>query len=210
MGAERLLFTVGLMLMPTAALAAGERMFCCEDAAGHKVCGDPLPQACYNRAYKELSRSGITKRDIEAPMTADERARKNAEDKIKRDAEARLAERRRRDKALIESYESADEIEARRNTTLASANQEIAALRKREQELVDERKGYDARVAAIKKGKPVPNNLKDDISANESELKALRGVIAQKKQEADSIKKRYDEDKARFIELTSGAATQVH
>jgi len=181
-------------------------MFCCEDTSGHKVCGDPLPQACYNRAYKELSRSGITKRDVEAPMTTEERLRKIADDKAKRDAEERAAERRRRDKALIESYDSADEIEARRNTTLASANQEIAGLRKREQELVDERKGFDARVAAVKKGKPVPANLQNDIAANESELKALRGVIVQKKQEADTIKKRYDEDKARFIELRSGTA----
>lgn len=189
--------------------AAGERVFCCDDAAGRKVCGDPLPMACYNRAYREMSRQGITTRDIEAPMTADERARKLADDKARREAEERVAERRRRDKALVESYGSADEIEARKTSTLATANLELSALRKREQELVDERKGFDARVAAMKKGQPIPANLQNDIAANESELKALRGVIAQKKREADTIKKRYDDDKARFIELTSGAAVRL-
>ncbi|MCX9156007.1 hypothetical protein OPU71_07690 [Niveibacterium sp. 24ML] len=208
MRARTLALLAALLWAPTT-FAAGERVFCCDDAAGRKVCGDPLPVACYNRAYREMSRQGITTRDIEAPMTAEERIRKLADEKAKRDAEERVAERRRRDKALVESYGSADEIEARKTSTLATANQELSVLRKREQELVDERKGFDARVAAVKKGKPIPANLKDDIAANESELKTLRGVIAQKKREADTIRKRYDDDKARFIELTSGAAVRL-
>ncbi len=185
----------------TAAHAAGERVFCCEDASGHKVCGDPLPQACYNRAYKEMSRSGVTRRDVEAPLTQEERARKALEEKAKRDAEARVAERQRRDKALLESYSSASEIESRRDLTMQGATQEINNLRRRERELVAERKSLDTRVAALK-GKPAPPALREDITATDSELAALRSVIAQKTREADQIRQRFDDDRARFIELT--------
>lgn len=196
---------LALTTLPHLALA-GERVFCCDDASGHKICGDPLPQVCYNRAYREMSKSGITKRTVEAPLTAEELLRKNAEDKARRDAEARTAERNRRDKALLESYGSVAEIESRRDTTLLAAMQEIDNLRRRERELVTERKGLDAKVTALK-GKAVPPHLSEDISATDSELNALRGVITQKTREADTIRRRYDEDRTRYLELTAGAAT---
>ncbi|GAA5173895.1 hypothetical protein GCM10025771_02240 [Niveibacterium umoris] len=204
MRAKRLLILLPFLAAPVA--HAGDRVFCCEDATGHKVCGDPLPQACYNRAYREMSSGGITKRNVDAPMTADELARKLADDKARRDAEARAAERRRRDKALLESYGSVTEIEARRDTTLAAANQEIDNLRRRERELVDERKALGTRVAALK-GKPVPARLAEDIGATDSELNALRGVITQKTREAETIRQRYDEDRTRYLELTAAASS---
>ncbi len=202
---DRLLLLLSLFAA-SAAHAAGERVFCCEDGAGHKVCGDPLPQACYNRAYKELSRSGATKRDVEAPLTPEARARRALEEKARRDAEARVAERRRRDKALLESYSSVSEIEARRDQIMQSATQEINNLRRRERELVAERKSLETRIAALK-GKPAPASLREEITATDSELAALRSVIVQKTREADLIRQRFDDDRARFMELTSDSTT---
>ncbi len=185
------------------ALAANESstVYCCEDANGRRVCGDPMPQQCYSRAYKELSRGGRTLREVDAPLTTEERIRKEATDKARHEAEAKVAERRRRDRVLLESYNSVADIDDRRDSVLRGAEKEIDTLKRREKELVDERNDLNNKVAALK-GKQAPRYVQEDIAANTSELNALRGVITQKQRDAETIRSRFDEDRQRYIELT--------
>lgn len=194
------LFVAGLVAHPARA-AESSTVYCCEDANGRRICGDPMPQQCYSRAYKELSRGGRTVREVEAPLTPEERARKEAADKARRDAEAKVAERRRRDKVLLESYNSVSDIDDRRDTVLRGAEREIETLKRRERELIDERNDLNTKVAALK-GKQVPRYIQEDIAANASELNALRSVIVQKQHDADTMRSRFDEDRQRYIELT--------
>ena len=70
------------------AFAAGQ-FFCCHDATGKQVCGDILPQACYGRAYREVGSNGQTIRTFDAPLTAEQRALRTAEEEKKRIDEAR-------------------------------------------------------------------------------------------------------------------------
>jgi hypothetical protein len=203
------LIVLSLLCGAPAYAAESSTVYCCDDGSGHKICGDPMPQQCYSRAYKELSRGGRTTKEVEAPLTAEERARKDAADKARRDAEAKIAERRRRDRVLLESYNSVGEIDDRRDTVVRGAEKEIETLKRREKELVDERNDLNNKVATLK-GKHVPQQIQEDLAANGSELSALRGVIAQKQRDAETMRSRFEEDRQRYIELTgkSGAASQ--
>lgn len=193
---------VGCTLLVAGAVhAAGEHSFCCEDASGQRICGDPLPPQCYNRAYKEINKTGRTTQQVEAPLTPEERTRREQAAKLQRDAEARVAERRRRDKVLIESYASVADLDARRDIILVGAQKEIEGLRRRERELLTERSDLDGRIAKLK-GKTAPRQLQEDLAANNSELEALRSVITQKEREADTIRLRFDEDRQRYIDLS--------
>lgn len=196
-----LLVTVLGGLQPAPAQAS-ERVYCCEDSAGRRICGDTLPPACYNRAYKEMSRSGIVYREVEAPLTPEQRVVRERADKERKAAEARVAERRRRDKALLESYRSVTEIETRRDTTLRAAQQEIDNLRLRETALLKERKDLDTRLSRLK-GRPAAATVQEDIAANSAELAALRRVIGQKQREFDTLAARFEEDRGRYLELSS-------
>ena len=69
------------------AMAAGN-FYCCVDANGKQVCGDLLPQACYGRAYRELGPNGQTLRNVEAPLTAEQRATRSAEEAQRKVEEA--------------------------------------------------------------------------------------------------------------------------
>ncbi|WP_417068573.1 hypothetical protein [Niveibacterium terrae] len=191
----------------TASATPSDNLYCCNDANGHRICGNPLPAACYNRAYKELSRGGRTTREVAAPLSAEERQRKDAADKAQKEAEARLAERRRRDKALLDSYSSVSVIDARRNASLSAAAKEIEVFRRQEAHLVAERKQQEARLAASKTKTP-PRALQDDIASTNSELAALRSVIAQKQRDYDVQKARFDEDRSRYLELTGQSSTR--
>ena len=92
---------VALALVAGAPLAqAAGKLYCCNDASGKQVCGDLMPQECYGRAYREVGDSGRTVRNVEAPLTAEQRAERAAEDERRKVEEAAQQEQRRKDLAL--------------------------------------------------------------------------------------------------------------
>ena len=76
----------GLLALALLHVPASEaRVYCCKDARGQQVCGDVLPAACADRGYRELNSQGATVRQVEAPMTEAQRAKRDAEAKKARD-----------------------------------------------------------------------------------------------------------------------------
>lgn len=193
-----------LMLALPAPAQAQTRTYCCNDAGGRRTCGDTLPQICYDRAYVELL-GGRVVRSVEAPLTPEQRVRRDAELRASRDRLAREAEARRRDQVLLDSYASVSELDRRRDRELGNLEGEIRASRARESDLVT----LNAR---LEKQKPasgtVPRTLSENLSINASELEAIRQVIASKQREAEQIRARFDADRKRYLELTGDAATR--
>ena len=95
------LFLCAAVTLATAAESApatgSGKFFCCTDASGKQVCGDTLPHACYGRAYRELGQSGQTLREVDAPLTAEQRAKRAAEEELRKEEEVRLKEQQRQD-----------------------------------------------------------------------------------------------------------------
>ncbi|GAA5165821.1 hypothetical protein [Viridibacterium curvum] len=194
-----------LALFAGSALAQGttpaRTTYCCADNNGRKICGDTLPQVCYDRAYTELSGSGRTMREIAAPMTAEQRAKYDAELKAARERAIREAEAKRRDRVLLDSYARVEEIDARRDREIASVEADLKRARAQETELLAKR-------AALEKLKPatgqIPRDVAEDLVTNSGELAATRSVIDSKQRDIEAIRTRFEMDRTRFIEL-SGA-----
>jgi hypothetical protein len=55
----------------------------------------------------------------------------------------------------------------------------------------------------------MPKKLEDDIKANEADIKGQQDALAAKKKELGDINARYDEDKRRYLELTTGTKTKA-
>ena len=107
-------------------LAAGN-LFCCTDNNGKQVCGDLLPQACYGKAYREIGESGRTIRTVEAPLTAEQRAQRAAEEEKRKAEEIARKEQQRKDQALLETYGSAKDIEVMRQRAQEDVYKSIKA-----------------------------------------------------------------------------------
>jgi hypothetical protein len=60
-------------------VAAQARIFCCTDDKGTRVCGDFLPPACQGRAYEERDGKGFIAKQVEAPLTPEQQAKREAE-----------------------------------------------------------------------------------------------------------------------------------
>lgn len=183
---------------------AATTSYCCSDASGRRTCGDILPAVCYDRAYTVMS-GGRVVREVDAPLTAEQKARKDADLRAQRDRVAKEAEARRRDQVLLESYASIADLERRRDRDVGNIEGELRGARARESDLLTQQ-------ASLLKRKPssgkVPRDVADGLAAAESELEAVRSVIASKQKDLEQLRARFDADHARYLQLSSqgGAA----
>jgi uncharacterized protein DUF4124 len=199
-----------LALMPVAAHA--QKMYKCVDAKG-KVYYTQLPPAeCVGRATDELGKSGTVIKHNDAPLTAEQRAKieadKEAEKKRKAEEEERLKEERRQSTALLNTYSSVKDIEDARGRALKDNEDAIketekryAAALKRQQELNAEKEFYQ--------GKSLPRKLQLDLEAIAVDLRNQEQALEARRREAHGINTKYDDEKRRYIDLTSSKPAQA-
>ena len=181
--------------------AAQTRIYCCDDANGRKVCGDFLPTACQGRAYEERDNRGFVSKKVEAPLTAEQQARRTAELARKEEEAKRAAEERRRNLALLATYSSEKDINSARDRALAEidknmkqSEQRLEEANKRKKKLESDKEFY--------KGKALPEQVKADIRDNEKEIAAQKAAVAAKSKEMDEVRSRFADEKKRYLELT--------
>lgn len=201
MGSLKHLLTLALAI---SALPASARIYCCTDDNGRRVCGDILPAQCQVRAYNELNPMGVVKKKYDAPLSPEQRAQRDAELARKRAEEKAAAEQARRDKAMMASYTSVEDIDAKRVRTVASAKAEIKAAEERieaAQVRLDKLRKNAERYESQKK--PIPETLKANLRDSEADLVTRNLTLDEKKKELVTIEEHFDHDRRRFIELTS-------
>lgn len=197
---------LGLMALLPAALAGpaiAERLtYCCTDDAGHQVCSDMLPPQCYNKSYRELNSRGMTVRKVEPPLSAEQRARREADLEKKKEADKLAMEQKRKDTALLASYASEKDINYVRERSLNPHRDAIKELQGRLDAAQKKQKTL-AREAEFYQKKAMPADLQAAIRDNESDQKALQSLIENRQKEIASVNARYDEDLKRYQELTN-------
>jgi len=180
--------------------ASGNKFYCCTDTTGKQVCGDILPQACFGRAYRELGADGRTVREVEAPLTAEQRAQKAAEEERRKEEEARQKEQQRKDQALTDTYANVDDIESMRKRSLEEINKSIKNAEARIAEIRNLRKKYENEAEFYKK-KKMPAEIQKGLSDTDFEIKGQEAIIESRKKEIDAVQAKYDDDRKRFIDL---------
>ncbi|MDR2240174.1 MAG: hypothetical protein LBE33_07005 [Zoogloeaceae bacterium] len=185
----------------------GRVTYCCTGDNGKKICSDVLPQECYNRAYREVDSRGLTIREFPAPPTPEERAARAAEEKQAAETETRRKEQARKDRALLDTYASEQDIDDARDRATAGAQKRIQAARDKHAVLMKRKTQLDAE-AAPHKGKPLPPELDSQIRANRVDLKTEQATIDGGQSEIEQIKARYDDEKRRYREASNRPPAQ--
>ena len=192
-------------LLAVAPAAAQERMYKCVDAKGKVYYTQVPPPECLGRDTQELNKSGtlIRKKPVATPLSPAQEQAREAERRKKIEDEERSKEERRKNLALLNTYSSEKDIEEARTRALAEAQgaiedieRRIAGAQKRYKELEAEKEFY------VKK--QMPFKLRQEIANNEVEIKNQIVLLDAKKKEISTINAKYDEDKRRYVELTSG------
>lgn len=202
-GLAGLVCTLVLAAWPpaTAAQAGGRTIYCC-DVGGQPVCGDILPAACYGRAYREMSPSGVVRRTVSAPLTAEEIARRAETERQRRAEEADRLRQLRLDQALLETYRSLKDLDSRRDRELRDLDRSIRELRERESELVERQQAL-INEATRTEDSAVAASLEEDIRTLDSEIVTQSRIIAAKLRERSAVLDRFEEHRQRYVELIS-------
>ena len=210
-GLAALACAAALGILPLAAHAqtqgSGRTIYCC-DVGGQPVCGDILPAACYGRAYREISPSGVLRRIVAAPLTQEEIAARAAVERERRAAEADRARRQRLDQALLETYRSLEDLDGRRDRELADLDRSIRVLRARESELIERQQALISE-ATHTDNSEVAASLEADIGVLDSEIAAQSSIIAAKLRERGAVVERFQEHRRRYQELTAGGRAEA-
>jgi hypothetical protein len=198
---------LGILLalaLAAAPASAQQRMFKCKDSKGKTYYTQTPPTECLGKEIEEMSKQGTVLKKREAALTPEQIAAREAEEKRKKGEEALAKEEKRKNQALLNTYSSEKDIEDGRQRALKQSEQaakeidkRIAEAQKRAKDLATEKEFYAK--------KPMPKKLQDDIKNNDTDLKAHQEAQAAKKKELGEINAKYDEDKRRYLELTTGA-----
>ena len=175
-------------------------VFCCTDN-GHQVCGDVLPLQCYGKGYREVSPQGTVRRLVEAPLTPEQLARREAEERARR---AEIASRRaelRRNQSLLETYSSVADIETRRDRAIEAVATELKQAEARRALMLKKREGLN-REAEFYQKRHMPPALAAALRESDSELNAQGLLVEAKRRDIEAIRSRYEQDRTRYIMLT--------
>jgi hypothetical protein len=195
--------SLGFLLVSLAAAmpaGAAANIYCCNDDRGKQVCGDILPPACVGRAYREISAGGMTMRQVEAPMTAEQRAAHAAEERRKKEEAEAAREQHRLDQALLQTYGTEADIDLMRQRAEADVVASIKAAMTKIETATLRRKKFEDEAEFYKK-RTLPPEVQKGLKDADFEIEAQESLIAAKQKEMDTIKAKYDEDKRRYLEL---------
>lgn len=185
------IFICLMFSMPPHAYAdSNDRIVKWKDEKGITHYGDKIPPQYSNRESSLINKQGITVQQNKPSVQHDEAAE-----------QAKL-EQDKKDKALLGTFTNADEIDLTRDRNLEP---DLIALKSLQQDRAASQKKLDKTNASAatftKTKKPVPADIVNNINANKDELAKINQRINDRQQAIDAIRKRFEEDKKRYLTL---------
>lgn len=180
--------------------AAG--IYSCIDSKGRRLTSDRPIVECLDREQKQLGNSGTVKRVVPPSYTAEERAQLEAKRRAEELEQARINEEKRREKALLIRYPNQAMHDKERAEALSQVDAVMAAVRKRGDELVQERKDIDTELEFYKNDvKLAPSWLRRKIEDNEAQVQIQKRFLNDQLLEKQRINARFDEELAKLKQL---------
>jgi hypothetical protein len=193
------------MLLPMAAHA--QKIFMCKDASGKTLTSDrPIPE-CANRAMRELDKNGIVRREIAAPLTAEQKRQKELEEERLKAEAAAAEEQKQADRAMLARYRNEKDIDVARRRTLDLVQEQS----KREMETLaaaeKDKKDVQQKIDRGGNKKPVPPVLQARLTEADQSIASAQKKIAAYQAEEAQINLKFDATLKRYRELTGSSAT---
>lgn len=192
----------------TPAGARNGALYSCTDERGHTMVSDRPIAECANRPLRVLGSDGVARRELPAPLTAEQRRQRDADERA-RQAEAR--ERREvqaRDRALLQAYPDTGALETVRQRQLAGIDEDIAAATGRLAALRQSQQ--NARGQAGEDPEKAPMAVRRRISELSNAIVAEEAFVARRRTEREGVVQRFAEDSLRLRTLLGAGASASH
>lgn len=196
--------TVAAALVAAAALwpgpaAAQGSIYTCIDSKGRRITSDRPIAECNDREQRELNPSGTVRRNVGPTLTVQERAAQEEREKKEAEERARVADERRRDRALLNRYQNKAVHDRERSEALKQVDEVIVTANTRVTDLQKQRGSLDAEMEFYKKDPAkAPGALRRQITENEQNLELQKRFIADQDKEKARINTRFDDELVRL------------
>lgn len=173
-------------------LNKGGRIIKWVDEKGITHYGDSLPVQDANRNNSVLNNQGLVVKRNQPAIAV-----KPEEDKA-------TVDQQRHDRALLAAYSNEQDIDSARDRNLQPDETAIKELEQR-MGIAQARMDANKKLADdyIKRKKPIPSDLNQELQNNSTEIAQIKQQIAQRQQSMEATRQRYENDKRRFVELKS-------
>ena len=178
-------------------------IYVCTDDQGRRITADRPIRECMDRPQRILNPDGSQRGVKNPPMTAQERAAKEAQERQVAEEAAAKAEAVRRDRNLLSRYRNEDMHRAARESALDPVRLTMDLTETRLAQLRRERRALEEETRAPK-SKDHAATLKLQLEANEAAAAAQRENTASQRAELDRINRIYDIELERLKRLWGG------
>jgi hypothetical protein len=173
------------------------------DKNGQVHYGDSVPAEYAEQDREVLNRQGLPVGREEGTITPEEAAAKAAADKAARDEQ----KRKLRDRVLLQTYQSVQELEILRDNRLDLVDaqltiqeQSLSNLRAQRAQIERIASRY-APVNAAADALPIPDELAADLEQSTNDIATQESNLERRRQERESIRQTFEADIARYKEL---------
>lgn len=197
----QIMLIFGATLLGLASAPASATTYRWVDDKGEVHYGDKIPPEYAGKPNSEIGKSGITLKKNEGQLTPEQIKARAAQQKKDEEDKQKALEVQRRNKALLTTYSSVQEIDIAREKNLKQAEDTIRGI---QQKITDTQSLQVSlqKEASSYKGKKLPVDLQKSIDDADKELRDNQQLVVAKRKELDSIRAKFDDEKRTYIELT--------
>ncbi|MDO9419068.1 MAG: DUF4124 domain-containing protein [Herminiimonas sp.] len=201
-GAAKTLFCFSICI----ASGAHATIFMCRDASGRTLTSDrPIPE-CADRIVREYGNTGTLKREIAAPLTAEQKREKQLQDDKKKAEAIAADEQKKSDRALSARYRSEEDITIARKRDTSVISDQIAqqkkALSVAYKDLID----AQVTVEAQKKKGLVSAGMQYKLDRADQTVRDLNVRVSDSEVELAQVHAKYDVTLQRYREIATASA----
>ena len=192
------------------ALAAGiavpeekQKLYRWVDKQGQVHYGDSVPAEYAEQDRDVLNKQGVKVGREEGTITPEEAAAKAAEDKAARDEQ----KRKLRDRVLLQTYQSVQELEILRDNRLDLVDAQLTIQEQSLSNLRAQRAKFQrsaARYAPVNTdagAQPMPDELATDLARSASDIQTQETNLIRRREERENIRQTFEADIKRYQEL---------
>lgn len=184
--------------------ASREAFFRCKDRNGQTHYGDSVPPQCAGMDTEVLNDRGMPVRLIEGEGTRLKRLeREAAEAKVRKEKDQRAL----RDRTLIETYLTVEDIERLRGQRLEMLDAQYRVTEQNLANLRDRQTRLEGQIARFKpysdkpNAPPLPDHLASEMVNTVKGLRVYQESMAANRKEQKALNEQFDSDVRRFKEL---------
>ncbi len=194
--------TLFFLLLSLAVLPAQGRLYKWVDEEGNVHYSDKIPPSAVKNPYAKLDERGLVIERKERAKTPEEIAREEELRRLREAQRKQLEAQRARDKVLLSTFRSEDDIILARDGKLATYDAQIRIAYTNIERLKAWLATQKKRAADLeRKGRKVPAKLLAEIENTRQQIKANYESILRQEKDKEFIRKKYAADLKRFREL---------